>query len=84
MSLRWIKSSAASDRSKLRTILRRTAQEVLSHSTRSPWEDMVGLEKAFAAAEQEECHGDSTREKERPQRESKKDSFEFSRLQETL
>jgi len=51
-------------------------KEVESFDTLRPGEDMVGLEKAFAAAEQEEYRpGDSKRaatESKEPQRESKK------------
>jgi small subunit ribosomal protein S1 len=51
-------------------------KEVESFDTLRPGEDMVGLEKAFAAAEQEEYRpGDSKREAkepEEPKRESKK------------
>src|SRR5213079_12615 len=51
-------------------------KEVESFDTLRPGEDMVGLEKAFAAAEQEEYRpGDSKRaakESDEPTRESKK------------
>jgi small subunit ribosomal protein S1 len=48
-------------------------KEVESFDTLRPGEDMVGLEKAFAAAEQEEYRpGDSTRAAKEPKREPKK------------
>jgi small subunit ribosomal protein S1 len=48
-------------------------KEVETFDTLKPGEDMVGLERAFAAAEQEEYRpGDSKKESKEPKRESKK------------
>jgi small subunit ribosomal protein S1 len=50
-------------------------KEVETFDTLKPGEDMVGLERAFAAAEQEEYRpGDSKKESKEPKRESKKES----------
>ncbi len=53
-------------------------KEVETFDTLKPGEDMVGLEKAFAAAEQEEYRpGDAKKESKEPKeskRESKKES----------
>jgi small subunit ribosomal protein S1 len=50
-------------------------REVETFDTLKPGEDMVGLERAFAAAEQEEYRpGDSKKESKEPKRESKKES----------
>jgi len=48
-------------------------KEVETFDTLKPGEDMVGLERAFAAAEQEEYRpGDSKKESKEPKHESKK------------